>query len=124
LAQPPTNPTASSTSRWLVDEYQSCSTRYSHRLRGDLCDVYCRVDHFVNCRQNEGWVLSIGVCGASAAIILIVVSLVTATKRIPEFSDVQAEAIEQRVAQLVAAGVDESELRELVRSSIQLGRGL
>jgi hypothetical protein len=55
---------------------------------------------------------------------LIVVSLVTATKRIPEFSDVQAEAIEQRIAQLVAAGVDESELRELVRSSIQLGRGL
>ena len=47
--------------------------------------------------NNEGWVLSIGACGASAAIILIVVSLVTATKRIPEFSDVQAEAIEQRV---------------------------
>jgi ATP-binding cassette ChvD family protein len=53
LAQPPTNPTASSTSRWLVDEHQSCSTRYSHRLRGDLCDVYCRVDHFVNCRQQR-----------------------------------------------------------------------
>jgi hypothetical protein len=74
--------------------------------------------------NNEGWVLSIGVCGASAAIILIVVSLVTSTKRIPEFSDVRAEAIEVRIAQLVAAGVDEEELRELVRSSIQLGRGL
>lgn len=74
--------------------------------------------------NNEGWVLSIGMCGASAAIILIVVSLVTATKRVPEFSDVRAEAIEQRIAQLVAAGVDENELRELVRSSIQLGRGL
>jgi len=74
--------------------------------------------------NNEGWVLSIGMCGAVAAIILIVVSLVTTTKRIPEFSDVQGEAIEQRISQLVAAGVDESELRELVRSSIQLGRGL
>ena len=74
--------------------------------------------------NNEGWVLSIGVCGASAAIILIVVSLVTATKRIPEFSDVRAEAIEQRITQLVAAGVDENEIRELVRSSIQLGQGL
>jgi len=74
--------------------------------------------------NNEGWVLSIGMCGAIAAIILIVVSLITATKRIPEFSDVQAEAIEQRIAQLVAAGVDENEIRELVRSSIQLGRGL
>jgi hypothetical protein len=68
--------------------------------------------------------LSIGACGASAAIILIVVSLVTATKRIPEFSDVRAEAIEQRITQLIAAGVDENELRELVRSSIQLGQGL
>ena len=74
--------------------------------------------------NNEGWVLSIGACGASAAIILIVVSLVTATKRIPEFSDVRAETIEQRITQLVAAGVDENELRELVRSSIQLGQGL
>ncbi len=74
--------------------------------------------------NNEGWVLSIGMCGAIAAIILIVVSLVTTTKRVPEFSDVRAETIEHRIAQLVAAGVDESELRELVRSSIQLGRGL
>ena len=74
--------------------------------------------------NNEGWVLSIGLCGALAAVILIVVSLVTATKRIPEFSDVRAEAIEQRITQLVAAGVDENEIRELVRSSIQLGQGL
>lgn len=74
--------------------------------------------------NNEGWVLSIGLCGALAAVILIVVSLVTATKRVPEFSDVRAEAIEQRITQLVAAGVDENEIRELVRSSIQLGQGL
>ena len=74
--------------------------------------------------NNEGWVLSIGMCGALASVILIVVSLVTATKRVPEFSDVRAEAIEQRIAQLVAAGVDENEIRELVRSSIQLGQGL
>jgi hypothetical protein len=74
--------------------------------------------------NNEGWVLSIGLCGALAAVILIVVSLVTSTKRVPEFSDVRAEAIEQRITQLVAAGVDENELRELVRSSIQLGQGL
>ena len=74
--------------------------------------------------NNEGWVLSIGMCGALAAVILIVVSLVTATKRVPEFSDVRAEAIEQRIAQLVAAGVDENEIRELVRSSIQVGQGL
>ena len=74
--------------------------------------------------NNEGWVLSIGSCGAVAAIILIVVSLVSSSKRNTEFSDARAEAVEQRIAELVAAGVDEAELRELVRSSIQLGRGL
>ncbi len=74
--------------------------------------------------NNEGWVLSIGMCGAAAAIILIVVSVVTANKRVPEFSDARAQAIEQRIAYLVEAGVSEEELRELVRSSIQLGRGL
>jgi hypothetical protein len=74
--------------------------------------------------NNEGWVLSIGMCGALAAVILIVVSLVTSTKRVPEFSDARAQAIEQRIAFLVASGVSGEELRELVRSSIQLGRGL
>ena len=50
--------------------------------------------------------------------------VVTANKRVPEFSDARAQAIEQRIAFLVASGVSEEELRELVRSSIQLGRGL
>jgi hypothetical protein len=73
--------------------------------------------------NNEGWVLTIGMCGASAAVILIVVSLVTASRRLPEFVEADAEAIEARIARLTAAGVDEGELRELVRASIKLGRG-
>ena len=73
--------------------------------------------------NNEGWVLSIGMCGAGAAIILIVVSLVTTNRRLPEFVEADAEAIENRVAALVAAGADEAEVRELVRASIRLGRG-
>jgi Na+/melibiose symporter-like transporter len=71
--------------------------------------------------NNEGWVLTIGMCGAAAAVILIVVSLVTANRRLPEF--VEAEAIEARIARLAAAGADENELRELVKASVKLGRG-
>ena len=73
--------------------------------------------------NNEGWVLSIGMCGAGAAIILIVVSLVTTNRRLPEFVEADAEAIEARIARLTAAGVDEAELRALVRASVKLGRG-
>ena len=73
--------------------------------------------------NNEGWVLSIGMCGAAAAVILIVVSLVTANRRLPEFVEADAEAIEARIARLTAAGADENELRELVKASVKLGRG-
>jgi hypothetical protein len=73
--------------------------------------------------NNEGWVLSIGMCGAAAAVILIVVSLVTANRRLPEFVEADAEAIESRIARLTAAGADENELRELVKASVKLGRG-
>jgi len=73
--------------------------------------------------NNEGWVLTIGMCGASAAVILIVVSLVTANRRLPEFVEADAEAIEARIARLTAAGANENELRELVRASVKLGRG-
>ncbi|WP_370308701.1 hypothetical protein [Sinimarinibacterium flocculans] len=73
--------------------------------------------------NNEGWVLTIGMCGAAAAVILIVVSLVTTNRRLPEFVEADAEAIEARIARLTAAGADEAELRELVRASVKLGRG-
>ena len=73
--------------------------------------------------NNEGWVLTIGMCGAAAAVILIVVSLVSTDRRLPEFVEADAEAIEVRIARLTAAGVDETELRELVRASVKLGRG-
>lgn len=73
--------------------------------------------------NNEGWVLTIGMCGAAAAVILIVVSLVTANRRLPEFVEADAEAIEARIARLTAAGADENEVRELVKASVKLGRG-
>jgi len=74
--------------------------------------------------NNEGWVLSIGMVGAAAAIVLIVISLVTSQQRLPAFNDALAESVENRIQDLVASGADESRVRELVRDSIHLGRGL
>ncbi|MFM8648608.1 MAG: hypothetical protein ACKODY_02370 [Actinomycetota bacterium] len=74
--------------------------------------------------NNEGWVLSIGMVSAITAIILVVASAVASTTRHPDFSDVLAETIEDRIQRLVAAGADEAEVREIARMSVKLGRGL
>jgi hypothetical protein len=74
--------------------------------------------------NNEGWVVTIGVVSAVTAIVLIVSSAVVSSKRIPAFSEVEAERIEEQVRRLVAAGADENDVRELVKTSIRLGRGL
>lgn len=73
--------------------------------------------------NNEGWVVTFGMITAVAAIILIAVSAVTATRRIDVFNDVLAERIEQRVQSLVQAGADEAEVRTLIRETIDLARG-
>lgn len=74
--------------------------------------------------NNAGWVIPIGLVGVVAAIVLIVASLVTSTRSIPEFSDARAQDVERIVLQLVASGADEQVVRSLVRTSVQLGRGL
>lgn len=74
--------------------------------------------------NNEGWVISIGMVAVAAAMILMVASLVAAQQRLPEFSDARAQEVERMVARLVEQGADEEEVRSLVRSSVQLGRGL
>ena len=74
--------------------------------------------------NNEGWVVTIGVVSAVTAIVLIVSSAVVSSKRIPAFSEVEAERIEEQVRRLVATGADETDVRELVKTSIRLGRGL
>ena len=74
--------------------------------------------------NNEGWVLTIGSVGAAAAVVLIITSLIASQQRLPSFSDAHAEHVENRIAALVDAGADEAQVRELVRESIRLGRGL
>lgn len=73
--------------------------------------------------NNEGWVLSIGMVTAVAALVLIAVSAVTATRRIDTFDEVIAERVENRVRVLIEAGADEAEVRALVRDAIDLSRG-
>lgn len=74
--------------------------------------------------NNAGWVITIGMVSVLAAVVLIVASLVASQQRVPEFSDARAKEIERMVARLVEQGVEESTVRELVRASVQLGRGL
>lgn len=73
--------------------------------------------------NNEGWVLSIGMVTAVAALVLIAVSAVTSPRRLDVFDDVVAERVENRVRALLEAGADETEVRALVRDSIDLSRG-
>lgn len=74
--------------------------------------------------NNAGWVISIGLVAVSAAVVLMIASLVGSNRRLPEFSDARAEEVERIVTRLVAAGADENEVRDLIRASVQLGQGL
>jgi hypothetical protein len=74
--------------------------------------------------NNAGWVISIGLVAVTAAVILIVASLVASHQRIPAFSEARAEEVEQIVTRLVQNGADEDVVRDLVRASVHLGRGL
>lgn len=73
--------------------------------------------------NNAGWVLTIGMVTAVAAVVLIAVTAALPRPRIDVFDDVVAERIEQRIAVLVAAGADEAEARALVRDALEMVRG-
>ena len=72
--------------------------------------------------NNNGVVLTIGGFIAAAAIVLLTISSVTPNDRIEVFVDADAEALEGRVAGLVAAGADEADVRALVREAMRLER--
>ena len=73
--------------------------------------------------NNEGWVLTFGMITAIAATILMAVSATTSTTKLDAFEEVAAERVEMRIRQLIEAGADESEVRALVRETIDLTRG-
>ncbi len=72
--------------------------------------------------NNVGLVTTIGLTTAISALILMTASTVANKRRIDVFDDAKAERIERRIAELRAKGADETELRTLVRESIDLGR--
>ena len=73
--------------------------------------------------NNNGGIVTIGMCMVAAAIVLITMSATTSTKKLDAFNEVAAERIEVRVQALVAAGANEQEVRALVRDTIDLTRG-
>ena len=73
--------------------------------------------------NNEGWVLTVGMITAIAAIILMAVTATTSTKRLDVFNEIEAERVELRIRKLVEAGADEVEVRSLVRDALNLSRG-
>jgi len=73
--------------------------------------------------NNEGWVLTFGMISAIAAIIFMAVSAATSAKRLDAFDEVVAERVEQRIRMLVEAGADETDVRNLVRDTMNLTRG-
>ena len=72
--------------------------------------------------NNEGWVVSIGLTTTAAAIVLIVVSTVTAKERIHVFNEVEAEYLDTKIDEQVKKGASEEELRDIVRRAIALGQ--
>jgi hypothetical protein len=72
--------------------------------------------------NNNGLVLALGGSIAFAAVALLTHSAVTAHDRIDAFVEADAELLEHRIAELVAAGADESAVRELVRHAMRLER--
>ncbi|MEY4032021.1 MAG: hypothetical protein RL573_933 [Actinomycetota bacterium] len=73
--------------------------------------------------NNAGWVLSIGMVTAIAALVLIAVTATSQRPRIDVFDDAIAERIEQRVQILVSQGASEEEARALVRDAVAMVRG-
>ena len=72
--------------------------------------------------NNVGLVNTIGGTTAIAAVVLLIATS-TATSFRPEiFAEADAERLEQKISQLVKAGANENELRDLVRQATQLGR--
>ena len=72
--------------------------------------------------NNIGAVLTAGSISAIAAIVLLAVSTVATTQRSVEFDDADAEILETNIRRIVDAGANETNVRDLVRRAVELGR--
>jgi len=73
--------------------------------------------------NNNGGIVTIGMCMVAAAIVLITMSATNSSKRLDAFDEVAAERVENRVRSLVEAGADENDVRALIRDTIDLTSG-
>jgi hypothetical protein len=73
--------------------------------------------------NNNGGIVTIGMCMVGAAIVLITMSATNGNKRLDAFDEVAAERVENRVRALVEAGANENDVRALIRDTIDLTRG-
>lgn len=73
--------------------------------------------------NNEGWVVTFGMITAAASLLLMATSAVASSRRVDAFNEAIAERVEARVRELVAAGADETTVRNLVRDALDLARG-
>lgn len=81
--------------------------------------------------DNNGIAISFGLIAAVAALVIIVVAAINPTAKAGRSApttatavdEAEAEALEVKVQELVAAGADEVALRDLVRRAVRLGRG-
>jgi uncharacterized membrane protein YfcA len=72
--------------------------------------------------DNNGAVLTVGLLTVVAAISLLTASAVVRREPIDAFEEADAERLESSVQQLVAAGAPETDVRNLVREAMRLGR--
>ena len=72
--------------------------------------------------NNNGAVVTAGLCTAVAALVLLAVNAVTLGGSVFGVDETEAELVEHQVAALAADGADEAALRDLVRAAVKLGR--
>jgi hypothetical protein len=72
--------------------------------------------------NNNGIVLTVGLTTAVAAIALLAASSVARREPIDAFEEAEAERLESQVQQLIDAGAPETDVRNLVREAMRLGR--
>jgi uncharacterized membrane protein YfcA len=72
--------------------------------------------------DNNGAVLTVGLITVVAAVSLLTASAVVRREPIDAFEEAEAEQLESSIQQLVAAGASESDVRNLVRDAMRLGR--
>ena len=72
--------------------------------------------------NNNGVVLTVGLATTVAAIALLAASSVVRREQIDAFEEADAERLESQVQQLIDAGAPETNVRNLVREAMRLGR--